>query len=213
MSKTNKEVLISYDRQAPLYDILSKLYFFGKDGLFRSMIAESLNLRSSRTSGDIVLNLCSGTGLDFPFLIKKIKQGTLLAVDLSSEMLKQAKKKIGNKEINLVRADAANLPFADETFDAILVSFCLKITPTYEEAIEETARVLKQNRRIGVLANHKPTNVFQLPRIILTKVLSKISKINFEINLENLLSEKFRIIEDKILYGGFLRFFVGEKTD
>jgi demethylmenaquinone methyltransferase/2-methoxy-6-polyprenyl-1,4-benzoquinol methylase len=209
MSKTNKDVLASYDRQAPVYDALSKIYFFGKDNLFRSMITESLSLRSS---GNIVLNLCSGTGLDFPFLIKKIKQGTLLAVDLSSQMLKQAKKKIGNKEIDLIRADAANLPFSDETFDAILVSFCLKITPTYKEAIEETVRVLKLNKRIGVLANHKPSNVFQLPGIILTKVLSRISKINFEINLEELLSEKFRIIEDKILYGGFLRLFVAEKT-
>ena len=210
MSKTNKEVLTSYDRQASIYDAFSKIYFFGKDKIFRSMITESLNLRSS---GDIVLDLCSGTGLDFSFLIQKIKQGMLLAVDLSSEMLNQAKKKIGNQEIHLVRADAANLPFSDETFDAILVSFCLKITPTYEEAIEETARVLKLKRRIGVLANHKPSSVFQLPGIILTRVLGKISKINFEINLKDLLSEKFRIIEDKIMYGGFLRFLVGERTD
>lgn len=210
MSKTNKQVLTSYDRQASVYDVLSKLYFFGKDNLFRSLITQSLNLRNQ---GDIVLDLCSGTGLDFSFLVEKIKQGMLIAVDISVEMLKQAKKKIGNKEIFLVRADAANLPFSDKTFDAILVSFCLKITPSYKVAIEETARVLKLSRRIGVLANHKPSGVFQLPGIILTKLISKISKINFQINLQELFSEKFRIIEDKIIYGGFLRILVGEKAN
>ena len=76
MSNTNKEVLTSYDRQASVYDIFSKIYFFGKDKLFRSIITESLNIRSQ---GDIVLDLCSGTGLDFSFLIEKIAVNTVIS--------------------------------------------------------------------------------------------------------------------------------------
>ena len=210
MSKTTKDVLIAYDRTAPLYDLLNKFYFFGRDKRFRSMLTESLDLRP----GYIVLDLCSGTGLDFSFITKKIKpQGMLLGVDLSSEMLKQSKKKIGSKEIYLVRSDAANLPFYDQIFDAILVSFCLKIIPTYEVAIEELSRVLKVNGRVGVLANHKPTEALKFPGFVLTKLLSKISKIKFEISLRDLLAKKFNIFEDKIIYGGFLRFFVAEKPD
>ena len=43
--------------------------------------------------------------------------------------------------------------------------------------------------------------------------LVELSKIEFEISLRDLLAKKFNIIEDKIIYGGFLRFFVAEKPD
>lgn len=210
MSKTTKDVLIAYDRTAPLYDLLNKFYFFGRDKRFRSMLTENLDIKP----GYIVLDLCSGTGLDFSFITKKIEhQGMLLGVDLSSKMLMQSKKKFRSEEIYLVRSDAAELPFYNKTFNAILVSFCLKITPTYEEAIEEISRVLKPNGRVGVLANNKPTEAKQFPGSVLTKLLNKISKIEFEISLRDLLAKKFNIIEDKIIYGGFLRIFVAEKPD
>jgi len=210
MSKTTKDVLIAYDKTAPLYDFLNKFYFFGRDKHFRSMLTENLDIKP----GYIVLDLCSGTGLDFSFITKKIEhQGMLLGVDLSSKMLMQSKKKFRSEEIHLVRSDAAELPFYNKTFNAILVSFCLKITPTYEEAIEEISRVLKPNGRVGVLANHKTTEAKQFPGTLLTKILSKISKIEFEISLREILAKKFNIIEDKIIYGGFLRFFVAEKPD
>ncbi len=198
MAKTIREVLVAYDRAAPLYGLMNQVYFFGRDKRFRSMVAEKLNLKP----GDAVLDLCCGTALDFPFLLQKIKtQGTLLGVDLSSEMLKQAKKEIGSKGVHLVRSDAAHLAFRDKTFDAILISFCLKITPAYEKTIEEAARVLKPAGRIGVLGNHKPSGPLRLPGIILTKALSAIAKIDFETNLKEQLSKEFIIIEDRKMYG------------
>jgi len=207
MPKTIREVVAAYDKSAPLYDLMNQVYFFGGDKRFRSTLAERLILKP----GDAVLDLCCGTGLDFPFLLKKIKiQGTLLGVDLSSEMLQQAKKKIGSEVVNLVRSDASHLPLRDKTFDAILVSFCLKITPTYEKTIEEAARVLKPAGRIGILANNKPSGPLWLPGIILTKVLSAMVKIDFEINLKEHLSKKFIIIEDRKMHGGLVRFLVGK---
>ncbi len=208
MPKTVREVTDAYDRTAPLYDLMNLFYFFGRDKQFRSMLAERLNLKP----GDTVLDLCCGTGLNFPFLLQKIKiQGKLLGVDLSSKMLQQARKKIGPEGINLVMSDAAHLPFHDQTFDAILVSFCLKITPKYEKCIEEIARVLKPAGRVGVLANHKPSGPLWLPGIIITKVLSAMAKIDFEIDLKEHLSDKFRIIEDRKMYGGLVQFLVVER--
>lgn len=172
------------------------------------MLAERLFLKS----GDAVLDLCCGTGLAFPVLLQKIKtQGTLLGVDVSSEMLQQAKKKTRSEEVNLVRSDAAHLAFTNNTFDAIFVSFCLKITPAYEKTIEEAARVVKPAGRIGVLANHKPYGLLWLLGIILTKILSAMAKIDFEINLKEYLSKKFIIIEDRKMYGGLVQLLVGEK--
>jgi len=207
MPKTVDEVAVAYDKTAFFYDLMNQLYFFGRDKRFRSVLAERLAIKP----GDVVLDLCCGTGINFPFLLQKIKiPGMLLAVDMSSEMLKLAKRKTRSKIVNLVRLDAAHLAFRDKTFDAIFVSFCLKITPTYEKAIEEAARVLKPKGRIGVLGNHKPSGPLRLPGIILTKVLSAISKIDFEIDLKEQLSKKFAIIEDKKMHCGLVRFLVGE---
>ncbi len=54
---------------------------------------------SSIKGGDKVLVFCCGTGLDFPHILKKIgKDGKIVGIDFSSEMLNKAKKKIRNKK-------------------------------------------------------------------------------------------------------------------
>lgn len=208
MSKTTTEIEAAYNRVAPLYDLMNQVYFLGRDKKFRLTLVERLNLKP----GDVVLVLCCGTGLDFPFLTQKItNQGTMVGVDISSEMLSQAKKKLESEEANLVRSDAAHLPFRDKIFDAIFASFCLKIIPAHEKAIEEAARVLKPAGRIGVLANQKPSGPLRLLGIIITKLLSAMAKIDFKINLKEHLSKKFKIIEEQRMHGGLVQFLVGEK--
>jgi len=210
MSKTIKEVEGAYNKTARLYDIMNQFYFFGKDKQFRLLLVDELNLKP----GDTVLDLCCGTGLNFPLLRQKIKaRGVLVGIDISLRMLQQAKVKSKGKDVNLVKADAAYLAFRNKTFDAILLTFCLKITPTYEKTIKEAARVLKPKGRIGVLGNYRLTGPLKLLEIVFSKVLSAIAKIDFEINLKEHLSKKFRIIEDEKMYGGLVRFLVGEKTN
>ena len=208
MPKTIREVVVAYNKAARLYDLMNLLYFFGRDKRFRSMLVEKLAVDAD----DTVLNLCCGTGLDLPFLLQKIKiEGTLMGVDLSSEMLQRAKKKIGSERVNLVKSDAAHLAFRDKTFDAVLASFCLEITSSYEKAIEEAARVLKPHGRIGILANNKPSGGLWLLGVIVTKVVGAMAKIDFEVDLTEHLSKKFVIAEERKMYGGLVRFLVGEK--
>ncbi len=207
MPETIRDVLIAYRKAVPLYDLMNRLYFFGRDKRFRLALVERLNLEPD----NVVLNLCCGTGLDFPYLLQKIEDpGKLLGVDLSSEMLQQAKRKFGSKCINMVMSDAAHLPFRDQTLDAILVPFCLKLVPAYEESIKETARVLKPAGRIGVLANNKPSGTLRLPGIMLTKVIGAMAKVDFEIDLYEPFFKRFVIVEDREMYGGLVRFLVGE---
>jgi len=208
MSKDVRAVLVAYKRVAPLYDLMNQAYFLGRDKLFRSMLAERLTLRP----GDVVLDLCCGTGVDFPFLLEKIGvQGNLSGLDLSFEMLQQAKKKIESERADLVNADAAYLPFRDRTYDGVFVSFCLKVTPSHEKCIEEASRVLKPNGKMGILANDKPRGRLRLPGIMLTKVLSAMAKIDFEVNLREHVSRKFIIVEDRKMHGGLVQFLVAEK--
>ncbi len=208
MPKTIRDVLAAYDRAAPFYDLMNRAYFFGRDKRFRSTLVERLALKP----GDTVMNLCCGTGLDFPLLLEKIAVGGfLLGVDLSFQMLQQAKKKTGSKRLDLVSADAAYLPFRDEIFDSILLSFCLKITPAYAKVIEETSRTLKQNGAMGVLANDRPSGLLRIPGIALTRLLGVMAKINFEIAPRKHLSKRFAILEDERKYGGLVRFLLAEK--
>ena len=205
MDKTIQDVNETYDQVASLYDLMNKVYFFGKDEKLRLWIIKNLNLKVH----DKVLNLCSGTGLDIPVSLHKLNQESITGVDLSIQMLKQTKQKQQTRMINLVRADIAHLPFRNKAFDAIMVSFCLKITPTYKTAIEETSRVLKSTGRIGVLTNHKPKGRIGMTLI---KFLSRMAKIDFEIDTEHLLSNEFTIIKKKIMHGDLVQLLIGEKT-
>ena len=208
MVKTLRGVVEAYDKIAHLYDLMNLIYFFGRDKQLRAFLVEELNLQP----GDTVLDLCCGTGLNFPPLRQKIKDhGSVLGVDISSRMFQQAKRKSGSKRIHFLKSDAAYLAFRNETFDAVLLTFCLKITPTYEKTIEEVARVLKSTGRFGVLGNYRFTGLLKPLGDIFSKILSTIAKINFETDFKELLLTKFRIIEDKKKFGGLVQFLVGEK--
>jgi demethylmenaquinone methyltransferase/2-methoxy-6-polyprenyl-1,4-benzoquinol methylase len=156
-----------------------------------------------------VLNPCCGTGLDFPYLRQEVdERGMIVGVDLCIPMLHRAKKK-GFVEMNLVRADIAHLPFRTKVFDAIMVSFCLKITPLTTKSINEMARVLQTTGKLGILANHKPNNAI---KNLLAQFIGAMAKIDFTIDLEQFLSTEFTILEKNILYSDLVQVVIGESV-
>lgn len=64
--------------------------------------------------------------------------------DFSAEMIKQAKSKPRSSRLNFSVQDATNLPYAAETFDAVIISNALHIMPHPEKALSEIRRVLKR---------------------------------------------------------------------
>jgi demethylmenaquinone methyltransferase/2-methoxy-6-polyprenyl-1,4-benzoquinol methylase len=203
MKKSLKTVTEAYDKTASFYDLLNHVYFFGRDSQFRSIIVENLNLKPN----DMVLDLCFGTGLDFSFLLDMLDdRGTIIGVDISLQMLQRSKEK-GNRKMNLIRADVAHLPFRDNIFNAIMVSFCLRITPTYTSTIKELARVLQLCGKLGILANHKPQG---LVGKLITTMLRATLKIDFEINLSKHINKEFTIISNKLMYGALVQLIIGE---
>jgi demethylmenaquinone methyltransferase/2-methoxy-6-polyprenyl-1,4-benzoquinol methylase len=202
---TTLSVKHAYDRTAPFYDLMNRIYFLGKDKRFRSSVVNNLDL----TPDSVVLNPCCGTGLDFPYLRQEVdERGMIVGVDLSIPMLHRAKKK-GFVEMNLVRADIAHLPFRTKVFDAIMVSFCLKITPLTTKSINELARVLQTTGKLGILANHKPNNAI---KNLLAQFIGAMAKIDFTIDLEQFLSTEFTILEKNILYSDLVQVVIGESV-
>ncbi len=108
--------------------------------------------------GDRVLDVACGTGLNFPHLRELVgARGQVVGIDLSPGMLDIARRLIatrGWKNVDTHEADAAQLPFPDESFDKVICSFALNIIPDYGRAIGEVKRVLVPGGRFVSLEMH-----------------------------------------------------------
>lgn len=134
--KDNKKF---WQRYAPIY------WMFVKGaGKAYDNIADKVSAYISKDAK--VLELACGTG-EFTFrLAKKCKNWT--ATDFSENMLKEAKNTYDKRGENIEGLcfewqDATNLPYEDESFDAVMIANALHIMPEPEKALAEIKRVLK----------------------------------------------------------------------
>ena len=89
-----------------------------------------------------VLELACGTGqLSFP-LSPYVRLWE--ATDFSSNMIAEAKRQVASSRLHFSVQDAADLPYAPETFDAVVIANALHILPEPDKAMAEVRRVLKQ---------------------------------------------------------------------
>lgn len=89
----------------------------------------------------VVLELACGTGILSVRLAGSVK--ILEATDFSGKMIKEAKQKCRSSRLHFSVQDATALPYAPETFDAVIISNALHIMPLPEKALAEIRRVLK----------------------------------------------------------------------
>jgi len=97
-----------------------------------------------------VLDLATGTGEPGISLAQRVPQGSVTAVDQSSELLDIAAKRARNKNLlNFItqQADAHHLPFADQSFDLATCRFGVMFFIDAERALAELRRVLKPGAR------------------------------------------------------------------
>lgn len=92
-----------------------------------------------------VLELACGTGIVTRRLLDRLESRTkLVATDLNEAMMRYAAGKFGCEEaVEWKQADATDLPFDDQSFDAVVCQFGLMFVPDKERALRETYRVLK----------------------------------------------------------------------
>jgi demethylmenaquinone methyltransferase/2-methoxy-6-polyprenyl-1,4-benzoquinol methylase len=102
--------------------------------------------------GARALDLCCGTA-DLALELARVSRGTVVGSDFVHGMLVLAQEKIrqtGTK-VELVEADALNLPFVDESFEVVTAAFGFRNLANYPRGLEEMRRVLKQGGEVGIL--------------------------------------------------------------
>ena len=127
-----------WDRNAGRYD-----RFMRKDGAaYDEMYALIQPIVRHKT----VLELASGTGLIAKHIVNAAAH--IEATDASAEMIAEAKRDNRSAKLHFSVQDMFRLPYADKSFDVVIVSNALHIIPQPEKALAEIRRVLKND---GVL--------------------------------------------------------------
>ncbi len=140
------------------YEIVNHILTFGLDIIWRKKAARL----ASRKGGTHWLDVCSGTG-EMALNLSRLADKTvrIVSVDFCPPMLKRGKEKRNIPNLSPVLADAACLPFPDETFDIVTISFATRnINPKREvliDHLEEFYRVLKPGGSFINLETSQPS--------------------------------------------------------
>jgi len=151
-SASNKTLRVEnmFDRIAPKYDFFNRLFSLRIDLLWRKSLVKWMQSDNPKQ----ILDVATGTGELAITLWKKFRV-KITAVDLSQEMLNLADKKIKQlgveHEITIRKANAENLPFESNKFDAVSVGFGVRNFENLEKGLSELRRVVKENGNVYIL--------------------------------------------------------------
>lgn len=152
-----KKVAGVFHSVAAKYDLMNDLMSFGIHRIWKKQTIAKTGVRK----GDKILDLAGGTGdLAYKFCQMVGSQGKVVLSDINSSMLEVGKEKLTNKgcvgNIEYVQANAECLPFPDNYFDCITISFGLRNVTDKAKALASMCRVLKPGGRLLVLEFSKP---------------------------------------------------------
>lgn len=149
LAKRRADVSRMFDGVASRYDLMNGLMTGGLHLAWRRATVAAVAARP----GERILDLAAGTGVStVPFE----KAGAIaVPCDLSIGMLRVGKKR--DPQLPFIQADALNLPFADDAFDAVTTSYGLRNFEDTVEALTEIRRVTRPGGRLVVLEFSAPT--------------------------------------------------------
>jgi demethylmenaquinone methyltransferase/2-methoxy-6-polyprenyl-1,4-benzoquinol methylase len=151
-----KQVTKMFDNIAGSYDFLNHTLSLGMDNIWRKIAIKKLTNNPAT-----ILDIATGTG-DFAISASKYTKANITGIDISQGMLDVGIEKIRKKNlsdrINLQLADSENLPFKDNSYNAITAGFGVRNFEDLNKGLSEMYRTLKENGIVAILEPSEPTS-------------------------------------------------------
>ncbi|MGB0712074.1 MAG: bifunctional demethylmenaquinone methyltransferase/2-methoxy-6-polyprenyl-1,4-benzoquinol methylase UbiE [Gammaproteobacteria bacterium] len=146
-----------FDSVADKYDIMNDLMSFGVHRLWKTFTIHTAGVRP----GQRVLDLAGGTGdLGLQFAKRVGETGKVVISDINGAMLENGRRRLTDKgivgNVEYVQADAQCLPFPDDYFDLVTISFGLRNVTDKDSALASIFRCIKPGGKLMVLEFSKP---------------------------------------------------------
>ena len=149
LDKQPYDVATMFDGIASRYDLMNDVAAMGQVGMWRRLMVEALGI----TPGDRVLDLAAGTGTSSSAIAAA--GARVVAADFSLGMMREGRRR--GTPVPFVGADGQRLPFADDSFEAAVISFGLRNVHEPERALAEMVRVVRPGGRVVVCEFSTPT--------------------------------------------------------
>ena len=134
-----------FDDVAPAYDRTNAILSMGNDSLWRIATTRAVDPRT----GQRILDVAAGTGTSSASLAKT--GAAVVAADFSPGMIEVGRRRQAHvPNLTFTEADATDLPFGDDEFDAVTISFGLRNVVRPEAALAEFFRVTKPGGRVVI---------------------------------------------------------------
>ena len=151
-----EQVAQMFDTISGNYDGLNRVISLGIDVKWRKKVVEIV----SKNNPKQILDIATGTG-DLALMMSNLNPDRIVGLDISEGMLEVGKQKIAraklSDKIEMVVGDSEEMPFEDNTFDAITVSFGVRNFANLDKGLKEIARVLKPTGVLVILETSNPT--------------------------------------------------------
>jgi demethylmenaquinone methyltransferase/2-methoxy-6-polyprenyl-1,4-benzoquinol methylase len=150
LDKKPVDVASMFDTVAEKYDVTNDVLSLGQDRLWRRAVVRAVDAQP----GERILDIAAGTGTSSePWANQEIE---VVPADFSLGMLRVGRRR--RPDMAFTAADAMSLPFADESFDVVTMSFGLRNVADPETALREFLRVTKPGGRLLVCEFSQPVN-------------------------------------------------------
>lgn len=149
LAKQPRDVRAMFDAVAARYDLTNDVLALGQNRRWRKAVARAVAARP----GERVLDLAAGTGTSSePFAAAG---AFTVPCDFSLGMLSEGKRRV--PWLPFTAGDATRLPFADDSFDAVTISFGLRNVQDTDAALREMLRVTRPGGRLVICEFSHPT--------------------------------------------------------
>lgn len=156
---SRNEIWKMFDQISPTYDRVNRIMSLGLDQIWRKKLCAFL----PQKEGMRILDCATGTGDQILALMEKRSDiAEVVGIDLAEAMVELGKEKISKKlysnKVSLQVASALEIPYPDNHFDSVTISFGIRNVTDIMAAFKEFRRVLKPGGRVLILEGTVPRN-------------------------------------------------------